>query len=481
MHITSLKIFRALLIILLACIFTTPVKAGQAASSSDFSPPPPDQIQYEPLHFELPQAHRVVLDNGIILYILENHELPLVNIKALVKTGTMHDPSGKEGNAELTAYGMRTGGTSALKSSEVDSELDFMAAAASVTMSMESAQVGFSVLNSHLERGLDLLSQMLIHPAFEQDKFELARQLKNEEIRRIKDDPQKLAFQEFNRLIYQNDPRGRFPSYKSLANIHREDLIDFHRRFFLPNNTMFAVSGDITQDAAIKIFTRYFGGWEKETLPADIPLPSQRPQAGVYVINKEIPQSTIISGQFTVGKKNPDFYAFTVMDFIAGSGGFPSRILSTVRNNEGLAYSAGSFYRAKPDYGFFGSYAFTKTSSTMKALLLLDSVLEDIKSDSVTARELDWAKKAINDGFIFSFSTSEQIVWQQLNIAYDKLPSDFLIDYRNQIDRVTLKDLNNAADKYLDKKKNVVLILGDGKKLDHPQPAGGFTLIMPEE
>ncbi len=480
MHITSLKTFRTLLIILLACIFMVPAKAGRAASSSGF-PPPPDQIQYAPLHFELPQAHRVVLDNGIVLYILENHELPLVNIKALVKTGTMHDPSGKEGTAELTAYGMRTGGTSALKSGDMDSELDFMAAAASVTMSMESAQVGFSVLNSHLERGLDLLAQMLIHPVFEQDKFELARQLKNEEIRRIKDDPQRLAFQEFNRLIYQNDPRGRFPSYKSLANIHRGDLIDFHRRFFLPNSTMFAVSGDITRDEAIKIFTRYFGRWEKGTVPADIPLPSQRPRAAVYLINKEIPQSTIISGQFTVSKNNPDFYAFTVMDFIAGSGGFPSRILSTVRNNEGLAYSAGSFYRAKPDYGFFGCYAFTKTSSTMKALSLLDTVLEDIKANSVTARELDWSKKAINDGFIFSFSTSEQIVWQQMNIEYEKLPPDFLINYRNKINRVTLKDLNNAADKYLDKKKNVVLILGDSKKLDHPLPAGGFTLITPEE
>lgn len=108
MHITSLKTFRTLLIILLACIFMVPAKAGRAASSSGF-PPPPDQIQYAPLHFELPQAHRVVLDNGIVLYILENHELPLVNIKALVKTGTMHDPSGKEGTAELTAYGMRTG------------------------------------------------------------------------------------------------------------------------------------------------------------------------------------------------------------------------------------------------------------------------------------------------------------------------------------------------------------------------------------
>ena len=86
-------------------------------------------------------------------------------------------------------------------------------------------------------------------------------------------------------------------------------------------------------------------------------------------IQKEIPQSTIVSGQFTVSKNDPDFYAFTVLDFIIGSGGFPSRIFSAVRNNEGLAYSAGSFYRARTDYGVFGTYAFTKTSSTFKLFL----------------------------------------------------------------------------------------------------------------
>lgn len=451
------------------------------AGSRDASFPSPDKIQYQPLRFELPQTQRVVLENGIVLHILENHELPLVNIKALMKTGTMHDPSGKEGTAELTAYVMRTGGTSKLNSAEVDVELDMMAASASIAMSMDSAQVGLSVLNSHLDRGLELMSQMLIHPAFEQDKFELARQLKNEEIRRIKDDPQKLAFQEFNKLIYHKDPRGRFPSHQSLANIKRDDLVDFHRRFFLPHNMMFAVSGDITKAEAVKIFNRYFGDWKTEKISADIPKPVPGLNAGLYLINKEISQSTIISGQYTVSKNNPDFYAFTVLDFIVGSGGFPSRIFSIVRNNEGLAYSAGSFYRAKPEYGVFGCYAFTKTSSTMKTLSLLDSILENVQSNSITKRELDWAKKSINDGFIFSFSTPEQIVWQQMNIEYEKLPSDFLIHYRDKIEEVSMKDVNHAAAKYIDKTKNVVLILGDSKNIDPSLPPNGYTLITPEE
>ena len=451
------------------------------AKNTDSSLPLPDKIQYKPLRFELPQTQRVVLENGIVLHILENHELPLVNIKALIKTGTMHDPSGKEGTAELTAYVMRTGGTSKLNSAEVDFEFDMMAASASVAMSMDSAQAGLSVLNTHLDRGLELMSQIFIHPAFEQDKFELARQLKNEEVRRIKDDPQKLAFQEFNKLIYHKDPRGRFPSHQSLANIKRDDLVDFHRRFFLPHNIMFAVSGDITKDEAVKIFNRHFGDWKTEKISTDIAKPVPGFHAGIYLFDKDISQSTIISGQFTVNKNHPDFYAFTVLDFIVGSGGFPSRIFSTVRNNEGLAYSAGSFYRAKPEYGVFGCYAFTKTSSTVKTLSLLDAIIDDVQSQSITTRELDWARKSINDGFIFSFSTPEQIVWQQMNIEYEKLPSDFLMHYRDRIENVSIKDVNHTAAKYLDKTKNIVLILGDSKNIVPSLSPDGYRFITPQE
>lgn len=451
------------------------------AAASNFQLPSPDQIHYAPLRFKLPKTQRVVLENGIVLYILENHELPLININALVKTGTMYDPEGKAGVAELTTYVMRTGGTEKLNSTEIDNQLDSIAASASVAMSMESSQVNFSILNKDIDQGLDLLAQILIQPAFEQNKFVLARQLKNEELRRLKDDPQSLAFREFNRLIYRGGPRGRFPSYKSLANIERDDLIKFHDRFFHPGNIMFAVSGDITKEQAVDKFRRYFGNWKANVISVDVPSPPQKSNAGVYYIDKEIAQSTIISGQFAASKNDPDFYAFTVLDFITGSGGFPSRIFSVVRNNEGLAYSAGSFYRPKPAYGVFGTYAFTKTSSTLKTLSLLNSVLENIQSDTITDKEIDWAKKSIENGFIFSFVTPEQIAWQQMNLEYEILPADFLLNYRNKIKNVTVKDLNKVAVKYLNKTNNVVLILGDSKKFDEPWTTGQHILITPEE
>ncbi len=456
--------------------------AASATSAVESRLPDPDKLNYQPLKFNLPQVQRTVLENGIVIYILEDHELPIVNINAVVRTGTIHDPEDKEGVAELTAYVMRTGGTARLNSGEVDSQFDFLAASAAISMSTESADVDFSVLNKNLDQGLDLLAQILTAPAFEQKKLELAKELKKEDLRRLKDEPQRLAFREFNRLIYRGDPRGRFPSYKSLANIDREDLIRFHRRFFQPNNIMFAVTGDITKEQAIDKIRHYFGDWKTESTPIRTALPPQKSNAGLYYLNKEIPQSTIISGQFAVSKTDPAFYAFTVLDFITGSGGFPSRIFNAVRNNEGLAYSAGSFYRARPAYGVFGTYALTKTSSTLKTFSLINSVLDNIKSNTLTGKELAWAKASINNGFIFSFTSAEKIAGQQMNIEYEKLPADFLINYRNKIESVTLKDVNRAASKYIDKTKTVVLILGDSKNFDEPLTKFGQPiLITPED
>ena len=446
--------------------------------AAGFRLPSPDKIKYAPLQFDLRQTERVVLENGIVLYILEDHELPLVNINALIKTGTMYDPAGKEGVADLTAYVMKTGGSQKLSSSEIDKQFDFLAASPSITAAVDSEQIDFSLLNKDIDHGLDLLAQILITPAFEQKKFDLAKELKNEDLRRLKDNPQKLAFHEFSRVIFRDNPRGRNASLKSLKNIERNDLVEFHGRFFQPQNIMFAVTGDITKAEAISKIRRYFGNWQSDGSVNIAPPPPQGSQASLYFINKEIPQATIIGGNYAPGKNNPDFYAFTILDFIIGSGGFPSRIFSAVRNNEGLAYSAGSIYRPRSEHGLFAAYAFTKTESTLKTVLLIDSVLDKSKNNSITAGEIAWAKKSINNGFIFSFTTAENIAWQQMKMEYEHLPADYLSAYRNKIDNVKAADINKAAVKYLDKKNYVVLILGDTRQFGQALTGYGQPVII---
>ena len=308
--------FFSFLILMLFIItgYALPAFAGSNSALTS-----PDKINYPPLQFNLLPVQRVVLENGIVLYILEDHELPLVNVNALIKTGTMYDPKGQEGVAELTAYVMRTGGTAKLNSAQIDSQLDFMAASASIAMAMESAHVNFSILNNDLDHGLDLLAQILMYPAFEQEKFELAKRLKNEELRRLKDDPQKLAFREFYRLIYLNDPRGGYPTTKSVAGIERDDLIKFHDRFFMPGNIIFSISGDITKEEAVKKFNRYFGGWKAGDMAAAVLPPPQKSNAGVYFIDKEIAQSTLISGRFAPSKNDPDFYALPFLILLSAA------------------------------------------------------------------------------------------------------------------------------------------------------------------
>lgn len=468
-----LNLFLKLIILsfILAYLQATPAQAAPRL-------PDPDKLHYLPLQFNLPEARRIVLDNGIILYFLENHELPLVTISALVKTGTMYDPEGKEGLAELTSYVMKTGGTQKMTSTEIDDAFDLLAASPSVTTSTDFAQIYLSLLNKDIDQGLNLLSQILITPAFEQNKFELALGLKDEELRRLKDDPQQFAVREFNRIIYRNNPRGRFASVKSLKNIERKDLTEFHSKFFQPQNIMFAVTGDISQEEAVSKIQRYFGNWQSVGKPASAPASPQNSSTGIFYIDKDIPQSTIITGQLSPGKNNPDFYAFTILDFIIGSGGFPSRIFSAVRNNEGLAYSAGSFYRARSDHGVFAAYAFTKTESTTKTLSLIESVLKSVQENTVTAGEIEWAKKSINNGFIFSFTSPEQIAWQEMKIEYDRLPPDYLSTYRTKIKNVRVDDMKKVAVRYLDKKNNSTLILGNVEKFGKILPG---ILINPEE
>ncbi|NLD80673.1 MAG: insulinase family protein [Smithella sp.] len=466
------------LIIALAIIACCGIFPSSSMSAQPFTPP--DKIKYPGLEFRIQQAERIELENGMILFFLEDRELPLVSLSALVRTGSMYDPQGKEGLAELTTYVMRTGGTETISSAEIDERLDSLAASPSLSMALDSASVNFSFLKDDLDPCLEILSQIVRAPAFEEKKLQLALALKDEELRRVGDDPQKLAFREFNRLLYPDDPRGRYMTSASLKNIRRDDLMVFHRAYFFPSNMMIAVTGDISKEEAVKKITQYFGDWERNRRALNLPPPPKKTNRGVFYIHKDLPQSTVVSGEFTVSKNDPDYYAFSVLDFMIGSGGFRSRIFSAVRNHEGLAYSAGSFYRARSNYGIFGTYAFTKTESTLQSLNLINDILRNAASGAIQLGELEWAKKSMLNSFIFSFELPHQIAVQQMVIEYEKLPADYLLSYRKKIEAVNIGAVKRVAAAHLNEKNRLMLILGNtGQFGKLPEEWGQPVLITP--
>lgn len=445
---------------------------------------PPGQIIYPELQFKLPKAERSVLDNGVIIYHLEDNELPLVTVNLLIRSGMVYDPPGKEGTAEITAYLLKTGGTRKLSSAEIDERFDFIAASPSISVALDYIQINFSFMDKDIDESLELLSQILLEPAFEQQKIELSIKLKTEDIRRLKDDPQKLAFREFNRLIYSANPHGRYVTLQSLKRIAREDLVKFHNTHFQPQNIMMAMTGNISGNIAVNKIKKYFGNLRQSANPASYSVPNiiEGHESGIFCIKKQIPQSTVISGYFSPGRTDSDFHAFTIFDFIVGSGGFPSRIFSAVRNNEGLAYSAGSIYRPRYDHGIFAAYAFTKTGSTYKTLSLIKSELEKVQNGNINESEIEWAKKSIINGFIFSFTSPEQIAWQQMKMEYDGLPDDFLDKYREKIKKVQLADLNRITQKYFKGKEALTVILGNVEMFDRQESSKQqIRIITPEE
>jgi zinc protease len=433
----------------------------------------PDSLTYPALHFKPPPAERVTLSNGMILYVLADHELPLVNIHAVMKAGAYFDPDGKEGLAELTGTLLRTGGSELMSGTEIDEELETLAVDIKFSAQMENCTISFSSLKNNLDRGIEILSQIMRQPVFAEEKLRLAKNLKMEELRRIGDDPQQFAFREFNRVLYKGNPRGRLPSLPSVEIITRNDLHEFHQRYYNPDNIMVAITGDITKTEALVLLEKYFGDWPKKGIPAELLPPANRLQEGIFYLAKDVPQSVVVTGRFAPAKKTADFYPFTVLDFILGSGGFRSRIFQEIRTNQGLAYSAGSFYRPRGDYGVLGTYAMTKSSTTGKALSLLRSITARTKNEPIGAGELAWAKKSLNNSFIFSFRSTEQTARQQMMLEFDQLPPDYLLTYQDRISRVSREDVARVAGRYLLPQETITLVMGREKDFDQPLTAFG--------
>ncbi len=427
---------------------------------------PPGDLPSPPLEVRIPSLDKTVLANGITLYHLEDGELPLVSVSVLIGAGSAFDPKGKEGVAELTGGLLRTGGTLGMASAALDEELDFMAAEVNVEVEREVTWMGASFLKEDFARGLYLLSRMIQEPAFEKEKFALAKNLKRDALLRIPDNPSRLAFREFFGILYGDDPRGRLETMSSVEGIRREDLVRFYESSFFPGNVRIAVTGDIDAKDALKQVEQAFGSWRRQGSIPVLPLPKPHGE-GVYLLRKDLPQSVIVTGQIVSGSLDEDHYAFEVLDFILGSGGFRSRIFGRVRNTLGLAYSAGSFYVPRGGYGVFAAYAMTKSGATARVAGEIAVILKQSGIQLMEGEEIDWAKESLVNQFVFSLSSVGKIARQQMLIDYQELPGDYLSRYRENIRRVTAEDVERASRSRLGLGDDLpMLVLGDDSAFD---------------
>ncbi len=429
----------------------------------------PRHMKFPPLSFTPPKPERTQLANGLILYLLEDRELPLINLSMLIRSGSIYDPPELCGLASLTATLLRTGGTRQQSPRALNEELEFMGAKLEFSMGWESAGVYLSVPRKHFPRALNILADLLINPGFDPEQLDLAKKQEIEKIRRSNDDPEEIAYREFRRALYRGNPRGQIPTIESIQRIKREDLISFHRQFFKPNNALLGLSGDFQKEEMIGLLQEAFRGWERSLIELPvIPYPSSLDHKMIFYAPKDLPQATILIGHLALPLGHPDHIPFQVLNFILGGGGFNSRLVQEIRSNQGLAYIVGSFYQGRVGYGIFGAFCQTKSSAAIKVISLIYEIIENLKKKAPSAEELDWAKKAMINKYIFSFASAASIVSQRMQLEYDQMPGDYLEKYPELVAAVKLNDLERVASKYLLPEKSLLLVVGKEEDFDQP-------------
>ena len=430
----------------------------------------PRAMTFQPVEFSPPEPDRVVLENGMVVYLLEDHELPLVSVTVTMRTGSWLDPIDKIGLASMTGAVMRTGGGGGLSAEQVDAELEQFAGDVSIGIGRQSGSASLDVLSKDVPRGLEILAGLLRRPAFDPARVELAKLQAIEGIRRRQDHPGSIVGREFAKVLYGPDhPSARESSLDSITRMTRDDLVTFHRDTIHPNGMILGVTGDFKKDEMLAALRKVFGDWKKGTVPelriADVP-EAEPSRPVVRFVSKETSQTHLRLGHLSIKENDPDYVALAIANDILGGSSFRSRLFNDVRTKRGLAYSVGSrLNTGTHDQGVWLMRAETKLTSTQEVIERFVANIERMRAEPVTDTELAEAKEAYVNSFVFSFASPSAIVSRLVELEYDGLPKDFLQQLRAKVVSLTKEEVQAAAKRHLRPDRLKIVAVGSGEAL----------------
>lgn len=394
---------------------------------------------------------RVVTANGITLLIQDQPFLPIITVNVLIKAGAVHDPDVKAGLAYLTA-GMLDEGTKTRSATQIAKELEFMGAEFSAKATNDFATASLRVLKKDVDRGFTLLADILMNPAFAEQEVVRVRNELLGEIQGEKDDPGTVAHKAFDAIIFKGHPYRRPTNgdEKTVVQVTRQDLVAFHDKYYRPNCTIMAVVGDIREFEALNLVKKHFGKWapkdsSSQSFPAAAPL--QKPV--LKLIDKNLTQATVVLGHVGIDRRNPDFYAVAVMNYILGGGGFSSRLVNRIRDEEGLAYDVDSGFEADVMPGPFSVRLQTRNEAANKAIANVLTEIKRIRTEPVGYQELTDAQAYLIGSFPLRLDTTGKLAGLLTIVELHGLGLSYFEDYPKAISAVTKEDVLRVAQKYL--------------------------------
>jgi zinc protease len=440
--------------------------------------PSPESLQFPPLSpVAIPRIESATLPNGIKLFLLEDHELPLVSVLALVRTGNLFDPPDKIGLATITGAVLRSGGTKTLTGDELDERLENVAATVESRIDETFGSVSFSALKQDAAQVLEIFRDLLTAPEFREDKIELIKGQLRSSISRRNDDPARVASREFLSLLYGRDtPYGAVMEYDHLDHIARADLVAFHQRYYFPANILLAVRGDFPADAMRAQIEKLFGSWS-HTQPPVPPFPEVKsnPAPGLYLGEKKDAANTFFAiGHLGGMVRDPDFAALQLLTEVLG-GGFNSRLFQRLRTSMGAAYAIAAAWNAAYNHpGRFEVSGSTKALSTFDTIRVVRDEIARLAAEEVSAAELEHARARVLNSFVFNFDTKAKSLNRLLTYEYYGYPKDFIEQYHKTVAAVTRADLLQVAKERL--KPDQLVVVAIGRPADFGRPPATLNL-----
>ena len=412
------------------------------------------------------KAERRELANGLVVLLSENHALPAVSVNAVVKAGERFVPD------ELAGLGSLAGelldeGTEARSSQEIAEAVEATGGELASSGGYATTQLSATLLAGDLALGLELVADMLRRPSFPEDRVALEVSRRLAEIRARQDEPRLLASDAFNEIVFAGTPQRRpLAGYaETVPRVTRADLAAYHRRFFVPNNTLLAIAGDFDAATVGVEVEQLFGGWARDPAfraPA-VPAPRMQTAPATRLIRKEKEQVNIFLGHLGIARTDPDYHAVRLLDVILGdSPGLTSRIPRVLRDEQGLAYAVycHAARGAGLDPGRFAAYIGTSPGNQARAVAGLREQIGLIAAAAPTQDEVRGARDYLTGSFVFEFETNAQIAQFLVSAETYGLGFDYPQRFVAEVGRLTPGDVLRAARRHISPDRLTLVVVG---------------------
>jgi len=437
--------------------------------SSAFAQKSWNELEYPEINsFTVPEVEQFTLDNGITFYLMEDRELPLIDLSVIVRTGSFLEPVEKTGLASMTGQVMRSGGSANYPKDVLNELLENKAASMSTGIGFTSGSARMNVLKEDFPELLEVFIDLIQNPVFPQDQIDLVKTQTNSGISRRNDDQSGIASREFRSLIYgKNNVFSSIEEYETIAAITREDMIALHEASFVGNNMMVGVIGDFRTREMKRWLKDAFSGIPKgDKIEIDLPEVEYEFASGIHFINKsDVNQSYVLMGHIGGMRDNPDYAKLQVMNQVL-SGGFSSRLFNVVRTEMGLAYSVFGSYGSGNFYpGTFTAGVMTQSQSTSQAIDAIIQQIERLQNELVTAEELQLTKDQFLNSLVFRYDSRSKVLNERISYTYSGLPADTFDKLVEEIKEVTAEDIMEVAKAYLRPDALQILVVGNASEL----------------